>query len=91
MMAFESKEWYVGDEAQAKKGILKLNYPIDNGIVNDWDGMERIWHHAYFNELRVSPEEQPVMLTEAPMNPKNNREKMIQIMFENFNVPSFYV
>lgn len=88
---FGHKDSYIGDEAQKRRGILSLKYPIEHGVVVDWDNMEKLWSYVFFDDLKVTPEEKPVLLTEAPLNPLTNREKMAQVMFETFNTPSMFV
>ncbi|THD26496.1 Alpha-cardiac actin [Fasciola hepatica] len=82
---------FVGNVAGGKRGALNLSYPIVNGIVQNWDDLETIWHHVFTNELRILPENHPILLTESPQNPRLNREKMAEIMFESFDVPALYV
>merc|ERR1711988_1977053 len=76
MVGTGQKHEYVGSEAQDKRGILALKYPVKNGIIEDWHGMEQIWAHAFTNELRVSSKKSSVLLTEAPQNPSNNKIKI---------------
>jgi actin beta/gamma 1 len=91
LIGIQSTETFVGDEARAKRGILNLKYPIEHGIITDWEDMTKIWHHAFYDELRIKPEEHPVLLTEPPLNPRFNREKTTQIMFDNFDVPALHL
>jgi actin beta/gamma 1 len=94
-----NKEYYVGEEAQLKRGILVLKFPLEHGVITNWEDMEKVWRHTFDNELRVvvggetedDEDVQGVLLTEAPMNPRENRERMTQIMFETFNARRFYV
>lgn len=80
----EVKDEYIGDDAQKLRGVLNLRYPIDSGIVTDWSDMEKIWDYTFNSALRVDSSDYNVFLTEAPMNPRANREKMTELMFETF-------
>ena len=48
---------FIGPKAQELRGLLKINYPLEHGIVTDWDDMERIWNWVYTDELGTLSEE----------------------------------
>lgn len=82
---------FIGNAAQNNRGLLKLRYPIEHGIVTNWDDMERVWHHTYHQDLKTQSEDHPLLITEAPLNPRSNRDRMSQVLFEQFNVPCLYI
>ncbi|TLD15902.1 uncharacterized protein PgNI_01594 [Pyricularia grisea] len=82
---------FIGEKAATElRGLLKIRYPLEHGIVTDWDDMEKIWGYVYEEGLKVLSEEHPVLLTEPPLNPRSNRDTAAQILFETFNVPALY-
>eukprot|EP01033_Poteriospumella_lacustris_P014730 gene14730-10537_t len=82
---------FVGNELQLKRDVLDLTYPIEKGIISNWDDMEALWTHVFTNDLAIKPEEHPIFLTESPFNPSENREKTIQLMFEKYHFPGVYL
>lgn len=83
-------ELFVGDKARDLRGILRLTYPTNHGVITDWEDMHSVWQHMY-HELSIVQDQHPVLLTESPLNPKSNRGKAAEIFFETFNVPALYV
>ncbi|XP_044173123.1 alpha-centractin [Acropora millepora] len=83
---------FIGPKAEEHRGLLNIRYPMEHGVVRDWNDMERIWQYIYSkDQLQTFSEEHPVLLTEAPLNPRRNREKAAEIFFETFNVPALFI
>uniref|UniRef100_A0A671FLK1 Actin related protein 1A n=1 Tax=Rhinolophus ferrumequinum TaxID=59479 RepID=A0A671FLK1_RHIFE len=83
---------FIGPKAEEHRGLLSIRYPMEHGIVKDWNDMERIWQYVYSkDQLQTFSEEHPVLLTEAPLNPRKNRERAAEVFFETFNVPALFI
>jgi actin len=82
-----SKDWVIGDEGSSRRGILNLYYPMRDGLIDNWDDMEKMWHHTFYNELRIAPEEHPVLFAISPLASKLERERMTQTIFDCFTPP----
>jgi len=78
------KDIMVGDECTVARDFLETSYPITNGIVQKWEDMEHLYNYTFFERLKIDPKEHKIMLTEAAMNPKKNREKLVETMFETY-------
>ena len=88
----EVKDLMIGDEASKLRSMLEVNYPMENGMVRNWDDMMHIWDYTFGPEkLNIEPENCKILLTEPPMNPTRNREKMIEVMFEKYGFDSTYI
>lgn len=91
LVGMEQKERYVGEEAIAKMDIMNFSSPIQKGEIVDWNKFETLFHHILFEELKVVPEEISILITESPLNKKENRAKLAETLFETFNVEKLHI
>ncbi|RWS12744.1 actin-related protein 2-like protein, partial [Dinothrombium tinctorium] len=87
----EVKDLMVGEEASKLRSLLEINYPMENGIVRNWEDMCHVWDYTFYNKMNIDPKECKLLLTEPPMNPANNRKKMVEVMFDKYGFHSLYI
>ncbi len=81
------KDLMLGDEASQLRHMLELNYPMENGMVRNWEDMEHVWNYTFGPEkLDIDPQNCKILLTEPPMNPTKNREKLVQARQNFFSI-----
>ncbi|KAH6581616.1 hypothetical protein BASA61_008961 [Batrachochytrium salamandrivorans] len=86
------KDIMVGDEAAIVRQMLQISYPMENGIVRNWDDMHHLWDYTFKEKLKITDYSQhKILLTEPAMNPKRNREKMVEVMFEDYGFGGAYI
>lgn len=85
------KDIMVGDDAAAVRTMLQISYPMDNGIIKRWEDMQHVWDYTFQEKLQIDTTGRKILLTEPPMNPLSNREKMCEVMFERYQFGGVYV
>lgn len=87
----EVKDMVVGDEANKLRSLLELSYPMENGIVRNWEDMCHVWDYTFHEKMGIDPTDCKILLTDPPMNPISNRRKTLEIMFEKYGFHSAYI
>lgn len=64
---------------------------MKDGMIDDWDMFERLTEYTYKQRLHALAEHHPILMTECPWNTRLKREKLLELMFEKFNVPAMYI
>lgn len=84
-------DYQYGNAAFAQRATHDLHFPIKRGIIEDFDHMQKLWEHIFVNELNLDPKNMDVLITDSPMNTKENKQKIAKIMFEEFKVESLTI
>jgi hypothetical protein len=85
------KDIMIGDQAAENRNYLQVTQPMEHGIVKNWEDMKHLWDYTFDEKLKINPQGRKILLTEPPMNPKVNRQKMCQVMFEEYGFQGVYV
>lgn len=85
------KDIMIGDEAEQYRNYLQITQPLEHGIIKNWEDMRHIWNFTFDEKLKVDPKGRKILLTEPPMNPKANRQRLAQVMFEEYGFGGIYV
>ena len=80
----------VGHQAWKARKYLDLKYPIENGVVKDWDDCVHLWKHG-FDELKVKPSSTSVLVTEPVRNSDESRSKLAELIFEKFGFSAMQI
>eukprot|EP00898_Chlorokybus_atmophyticus_P003530 jgi/Chlat1/4178/Chrsp27S04278 len=88
-----SKRYYVGNTTGVtyRRDHMEVSPVLKDGLIADWDMMEAIWDHAFKERLMVDPKEHPVLLAEPGFAPREQRERVCQVMFETYGVPALFM
>jgi len=79
------KDIMCGDQASELRQFLEITYPMDRGQVSNWEAMGHLWDYTFGPEkMNLDCSNSKILLTEPPQNPKRNRERMFENMFEKY-------
>lgn len=87
----EIRDIMCGDDAESVRTALQVSYPMENGIIKNWEDMGHLWNYAFYDRMQIDPRDKKVLLTEPPLNPLANRERMVGTMFEQYGFNGVYV
>lgn len=91
LVGMDQKDCYIGNEVAAKKNVLAIEHPVKEGLIKDMDGICEILNHLYNNDLRRTPEDHKLLITEPPNNDNKIREELVKRLFEEYKVPKLYL
>lgn len=87
----EIKDIMCGDEASAARTALEVSYPMENGIIRNWEDMGHLWDYSFYDRMKIDTRGRKILLTEPPLNPVKNRELMVETMFDKYGFQGVYV